>query len=67
MQPDERAFRADVNQPGFRLGAIEGRWQLLEIAWPHAFISVRARDEKTVTLRFNGAGYPDSPPTAGPG
>ncbi len=66
MLPDERAFRADVDRPAFRLGTIEGRWQLQGITWPQAFISVKARDERTFTLRFNAAGYPDSPPTALP-
>lgn len=66
MLPDERAFRADVDRPAFRLGAIEGRWELHGITWPHALISVKARDGRGYTLRFNVAGYPDAPPTAGP-
>jgi|SRR6185436_9027524 len=66
MLPDERAFRADVDRPAFRLGTIEGRWRLHGIAWPHAFITVKARDEREYMLRFNVAGYPDAPPTAGP-
>lgn len=64
--PDERAFEADVAKPAFRLGQVEGRWRLLKTAWPFVFISVTAKDGRRFTLRFNCAGYPQTPPTAGP-
>ena len=64
--PDERAFEADVAKPAFRLGQAEGRWRLLKTVWPFVFMSVTAKDGRAFTLRFNCAGYPQTPPTAGP-
>ena len=64
--PDERAFRADVAKAAFRLGEAEGRWRLVNMAWPYAHISVTAKDGATYVLRFNCTGYPQTPPTAGP-
>ena len=64
--PDERAFRADVGKPAFRLAQAEGRWRLVGIAWPCAFIAVKAVDKREYVLRLNCAGYPLQPPTGGP-
>jgi hypothetical protein len=64
--PDERAFRADVGKPAFRLAQAEGRWRLVGIAWPHALIAVAAADAREYVLRLNCAGYPQQPPTGGP-
>lgn len=64
--PDARAFEADVVKATFRLGQAEGRWRLLSVSWPFALISVRAKDGRQYILRFNCAGYPQAPPTAGP-
>ena len=64
--PDERAFEADAAKPAFRLGQAEGRWRLLKTVWPFVFMSVTAKDVRAFTLRFNCAGYPQTPPTAGP-
>ena len=64
--PDERAFEADVAKAAFRLGAVEGRWRLIETVWPHAFIGVVAKDGHEYVLRLNCAGYPQAPPTGGP-
>jgi hypothetical protein len=64
--PDERAFRADIAKAPFRLGAVEGRWRLAGVAWPHALIGVRAKDGREYVLRFECTGYPQSPPTGGP-
>ena len=64
--PDERAFEADVANAAFRLGQAEGQWRLLTTMWPFVFISVTAKDGRAYTLRFNCAGYPQTPPTAGP-
>lgn len=66
MLPDERAFRADVDKPAFKLAEVEGRWRLAAITWPHALIAVRAADDRMFSLRFELSGYPESPPTAGP-
>ena len=64
--PDERAFRADIGKPAFRLAQAEGRWHLIGIAWPHVLIAVTAADGRAYVLRFNCAGYPQQPPTGGP-
>lgn len=66
LAPDERALGADVAKATFRLGQDDGRWQLMSVAWPYAMISVTAKDGCKYVLRFNCAGYPQSPPTAGP-
>lgn len=63
--PDQRAFEADVAKATFRLGEVEGRWRLVEVAWPFAFIGVIAKDSREFVLRFNCAGYPQMAPTAG--
>ena len=65
MLPDERAFRADVARPSFKLAEVEGRWLLQGITWPHALVAVKARDDRIFTLRFELSGFPDAPPTAG--
>ena len=64
--PDERAFRADIGKPAFRLAQAEGRWRLIGITWPHVLIAVTAADGRAYVLRFNCAGYPQEPPTGGP-
>lgn len=66
VAPDQRAFEADVEKPAFRLGEIEGRWKLVRISWPMVTITVAALDGREFALRMNCAGYPGTPPTAGP-
>lgn len=66
MAPDERALRADIAKPTFRVGEACQRWRLLAIAWPYVFIAVRAKDGKEFTLRFDCQGFPAAPPTASP-
>lgn len=63
MGPDEAAFRADVAKATFVLGQAEGRWVLLQITWPAALISVRAKDGRYFCMRFEVSGYPQTPPT----
>lgn len=64
--PDERALRADLARPAFRLGQVEGRWRLAGIAWPHVLIGVTAKDGREYILRLDCAGFPQTPPTGGP-
>ena len=64
--PDQRSFEADVAMPAFRLGEAEGRWRLVEIAWPFVLIAVTAKDQRQYVLRFDCSGYPQTPPTGGP-
>lgn len=64
--PDQRAFEADVAKATFRLGEIEGRWRLIEMAWPYVFMAVTAKDGRKYVMRLDCAGYPQVPPTGGP-
>ena len=64
--PDQRAFEVHVAKPAFRLAEIEGRWRLVEIAWPFVLIAVTAKDQRKYVLRFNCSDYPHTPPTGGP-
>jgi len=65
MSPDERALRADVAKPTFCVGEVGGRWRLVGVTWPFAYITVTAKDGRGFALRFDCSGYPVSPPTAG--
>ena len=66
MAPDEKALRADLDKPVFRVGIVDKRWRLIDIAWPHVFIGISAKDGREYVLRFDCSGFPVSPPTAGP-
>ena len=61
MRPDEQVFREDIAKPVFRLGQSEGRWRLIAIDWPTAFIGVCARDATEFVLKFDCTGYPEMP------
>jgi len=50
--PDERALRADIAKPAFRLAQAEGRWHLVGIAWPHVLVAVTAADGRRVVELF---------------
>ena len=64
--PDQRAFEADVEKATFRLGQAEGRWRLIGVAWPFAFLGIVAKDGREYVLRLNCGGYPQAAPTGGP-
>ncbi|MEO5925673.1 MAG: hypothetical protein ABIR70_17760 [Bryobacteraceae bacterium] len=64
--PDERAFGTDIAKPRFLMAQVELRWRIDGIAWPFVFIAVNAKEGHEYVLRFNCAGYPHTPPTAGP-
>lgn len=66
MDADEEALRLDLSGAAFRLGAVEGRWRLVDIQWPHVFIDVFAMDGRAWPLRFDCARFPHTAPTAGP-
>lgn len=66
IDPDRRAFEADIAKATFRIGQAEGQWRLIQIEWPFAFIAVTARDGRAYVLRLNCAGYPRIAPTGGP-
>jgi hypothetical protein len=64
--PDQRAFEADLAKAAFRLGQAEGRWRLIGVEWPLAFIGVVAREGSEYVLRLHCGGYPLVAPTGGP-
>lgn len=66
VSADETALRRDLAAGRFISGQAMGRWTLMSIGWPYAFISVRAADGIDYGLRFECAGYPHVPVTAQP-
>jgi hypothetical protein len=64
--PDERALRADLARPAFRLAQSEGRFRLISITWPIVLLGVSAIDGQEYVLRFDCSGYPAFAPTARP-
>jgi hypothetical protein len=64
--PDERALRADLAKPAFRLGGVDGRWRLIGVLWPFVVVGVTAKDGLEFALRLNCSGFPQTPPTGGP-
>lgn len=70
MTPDERTFRAHLEEGPFRAGVEAGRWWLVAIDWPIAFIAIRAAHRPgsphAFILRFELTNYPAAAPTAGP-
>jgi hypothetical protein len=61
--PDERALRAEVDKPAYRLACAEARWRVAAVQWPHVFAAVTATDGCEFGLRFDCSGYPALPPT----
>ena len=64
MSDAKEELEAHLRSGRFLAGAAKGRWQSHGIQWPHALISVTARDGRQFTLRFECSGYPAQPPTA---
>lgn len=64
--PDERALRADIQRPAFRLAVAEGRWRVIDITWPFLLVGITAAEGREFTLRLECRGYPQTPPTGGP-
>ncbi|SCM70214.1 conserved hypothetical protein [uncultured Pleomorphomonas sp.] len=64
--PDERALRADLARPAFRLAQSEGRFRLISITWPIVLLGISAIDGQEYVLRFDCSGYPALAPTARP-
>lgn len=71
LSPDERVLRQHVVSARFQEGMDRGRWRIVgDITWPVAMITITAGRRhgapSEYLLRFDLAGYPDSPPTATP-
>ncbi len=68
MLPDERVFRAHIEAGPFQSGVDRGRWRLLSIAWPYAFITINAAVREHAlgeyAFRFECSNYPQTAPTA---
>lgn len=61
VSTDHANLLEDLERASFLLGAIHKRWRFGDIAWPHAFFGVTARDEVEYTLRLQCDGYPGAP------
>lgn len=61
---DKDSLEAHLRSGRFLAGASKGRWRLVDLKWPIAFIEVSAGDGRRFTLRFECSGYPDIAPTA---
>ncbi len=70
LLPDERTFQAHLGRPSFTAGVDRCQWRLIEVAWPEAFMSVRAGPRPGAPddffFRFDLTGYPTTAPTAAP-
>lgn len=70
MTPDERTFRAHLEEGPFRAGVEAGRWWLVAIDWPIAFMAIRAAHRPAspdaFILKFELSNYPATGPTAAP-
>lgn len=74
MKPDERLFKAHLEEASFQSGVDAGKWdlhgELAEIVWPFAIIWIAADTTvyapSKVYLRFNVDQYPTVAPTACP-
>lgn len=70
MLPDEQIFRRHIEEGPFQSGVDRGRWRLHSIAWPYAFIAIRAAPREHApdeyVFRFECSNYPQVAPTAQP-
>lgn len=70
LDPDERAFRADVADARFVAGVSAGRWRIVAYSWPFVVFGIVAAPRKNSPreffLRSNLAGYPFVAPTSTP-
>lgn len=67
VSPARRTLEGQLAAPRFQAGVESGRWQLLLLAWPWAFVRVNGRDPdsgRTFThdFRLECTGYPDPGP-----
>ena len=66
MNPERLALDAHLAGGRFRSGAARGRWRLIELEWPHAYVEVIDRDGRSICIRFDCTGYPERPPQGTP-
>jgi hypothetical protein len=67
--PDERTLRGHLQLDRFKVGVADGRWRLVEIAWPYVRIAVSAAPQpaspEEFVIRLDMSGYPEVAPTGG--
>lgn len=66
MSPDERALREDLGCARFQIGIADGRWQCVDVAWPHLTVSIASTLVDNVSeyhFRFDCTDYPHQAPT----
>ncbi|SPA36212.1 conserved hypothetical protein [Cupriavidus taiwanensis] len=61
-----QALEAHLASGRFKAGVARGRWQLVALNWPHAFIKVFDRQGRPTCIRFDCTGYPARPPQGTP-
>jgi hypothetical protein len=65
--PDEAAFREDLQRTGFVVGEASGHWAIVEITWPHVLVWIAAAGRNgspdQFHFRLRCAGYPGRGPT----
>lgn len=70
LPPDRAILEKDLAGAAYRLGELSGRWRLVKLAWPYAYIAITAshRDGAPADygFRFDCTGYPSQPPSAQP-
>ncbi|MFT3848531.1 MAG: hypothetical protein QM739_07560 [Propionivibrio sp.] len=59
-------LEADLERGRFRAGVAGGRWEMVRLQWPHAFIEITDRVGRRICVRFDCAGYPERPPQGTP-
>lgn len=67
--PDERALREHLRGARFQAGVEAGRWRLISLDWPAAFVAVAAAPRPSApeefVIRFDLSGYRQAAPTGG--
>ena len=66
MNQELQALEVHLASGRFKAGVARGRWQLVAISWPGAFIKVFDRQLRPTCIRFDCAGYPTRPPQGTP-
>jgi hypothetical protein len=60
------ALEADLASGRYKAGVARGRWRLVSLNWPYAFVEVFDRAQRAFCIRFDCAGYPGHPPQGTP-
>jgi len=67
-EPASLLLERDLAAAEFRRGALELRWRMISLTWPHVQIAVSAAERPNApsefVFRFDCSGYPEKAPTA---